>query len=800
MVRPEPQSITVRRFAQDLEEAVKLREMLLHRQLDRDFIAAGGRICYAIDSPILHKYFGRLQPDQPPLRIFEGPSGSEPSPSEQRVFDIITTDLVQNLSGRDSGSSPLLILPGHIEETRGLHEQLVSTLDMSRTNRLNARRTLSELLTALQDAPPERQLSLLDENEAKLHELLYSVDESNEKLARFNDLLATGRLRSTAKLHQDKSWFALMNEDPRLIAILRGDVDAVAGDVGEGSSEWWRRRLGEMPDHFVQRDKQALATLDRLNRVLQPHDVRVVLFTDNDKIVRQGRRYRPFRHEDTDLRSYNFTDLYIRQPKAMLFEPEILRPSDPKANASDIGWLDAFLSRVIGTDGAMNLLSFRAHYTSRTLYENLLDLAENALADWPQAHEQLHRDWIEHIDMVTLAHAATSSIARSVIRQRLRLTEDGLPDLSSLEREIQGLAEASWDSFYTSAARSGYEMIGLSLDRVRGQKRNVPILFLRNMPQGERLLDLAYEVDGVVLHEAEIRNLLDELEESETRATRYVAALCYGILFAYADRWAVAKALAIRAVEIATHEASIATAQTEDDVSGREALFLACVTHRLTARTRSDLVVCERFLESARGILAREPAAKNSTYPAMTGVRFDGEAIAIQTARALFDAHALNWQIQATSQLVTTARENIAAARLLLGSSSRCEDERVRRSTFANVRTNYITNLFLLECAGSLDFADLDLLPDLIAGQIKDWRAMSSALDDQDVSAVDTQALRYAGSLLQLRNDPRSLARVEAIVDSSRPADTFLMPYDRSRNDRMAEFTRTRRGTLSNGA
>lgn len=79
---------------------------------------------------------------------------------------------------------------------------------------------------------------------------------------------------------------------------------------------------------------------------------------------------------------------------------------------------------------------------------------------------------------------ATSSIAHGVISSRLRRNESDLPDLSRLEREVEKLTEESWDSFYMTAARSGYEIIGLSLDRVRGQKRNVPILFLGGVPQG----------------------------------------------------------------------------------------------------------------------------------------------------------------------------------------------------------------------------------------------------------------------------------------------------------------------------
>ncbi|MCW3848078.1 hypothetical protein OF829_12580 [Sphingomonas sp. LB-2] len=731
-------------------------------------------------------------------RIFEGPPGETRPIAEDRVLDIIVTYLVQNLVNRDSSPFPLLVLPGHVMETRFLYDTLLQKLDDSRHEHRTAKMLLLTTLRALAQAPEGEQKALAERNEELLHKLLYAIDDGREKLRRFNALMADGKLRTAAKLSHDRQWAAVMRTRPAIHAILEAGAETEArDDDGEGSAEWWRRRLTSMPERFVQRDKAALSTLDRLNRLLKDDGIRIVLFTENYAIERQGRRYRPFRHLDEDLGRYTFSELYIRHPKALLFESAILHPGQEEEAVSDPGWLDAFLSKVIGSDGARGLIAFRTHLQGVRGLDGYREVAKAALNDWSEAHSQLYANWLEHIHNITLAHSATSSVGRRMMEQILGQPREPLPDLSALEEELDTLTEISWDSFYITAAKSGYEMIGISPEKVRGQKRNVPILFLRDMDPGEEALDLIYEHDGVIINEQAIRQLLGQLDGLTTRRARYLSSLCYALLFAYADRWSVASSLAKRAVEIAEPAQSEVAPRFIDNVTGREAYYLACVTRRLTSRERGDLAICQHYLELAREALAKDVRAEREgekIYPPITGLRFDAEDVAVATARALFDGFAQKWRLAGNTHLVGQVRENLHRIAEILNPDDVCGDERIRRHSYLSLRTNYFSNLFLLECAGVLGAPDLVDISRVVAGQLSDWRAGVGLDERVDVSAMDMQTLLYGGSLMALPDVPSSLATIEFF--QAYPATVggrFLMPYDQSRYERMAALAASHR-------
>lgn len=62
------------------------------------------------------------------------------------------------------------------------------------------------------------------------------------------------------------------------------------------------------------------------------------------------------------------------------------------------------------------------------------------------------------------------------------------------------------------------------------------------------------------------------------------------------------------------------------------------------------------------------------------------------------------------------------------------------------------------------------------------------------MSAIDTQSLLYAASLLQFGDEHRPTSRLETLAAAGDRQDAFLMPYDRSRYKRMMAFARSRRG------
>lgn len=783
-----PSEGAVVRFAGDIERAVKLREILFQRDFDREFISHGGMLCYAFDSNVMHSYFRSNDGQRPTSPTFQGPPETLSSESETLVFEIIVSHLVQNLSERDRCNSPAMILPGHVEEFRRLQDSVASALDPKQRDRQSAKDFLNKLLEkVVAAATPDRQKAIFTENEAMLHKLLYAVDDAVERLNRFNGLLANGKLRGAGKLEMERFWADLIAEDPRIYSLLHGNLD-ISLNVDDGTADWWLLRL-DFAETFKRVDSTALGTLDRLNRCLEPRKVRVVLYTTNDEILEQGMRYAPFRHKDHPWRQFTFSDLYIRHPRALLFDPEILAIDEEKS--ADKGWLRALLSEVSETYEGETLVSHRAHFRDVRRGANFEDLARQALKKAPDIHQRLYANWVGHLENIATAHVSTTEIARENIRQRLAMREDRLPDLEEVSRKMAEDTEKGWENFYLAAARSGYELIGLSEEKIRGQKRNVPALYLREMPEAEAVLDLIYQSDGAIRHEQEIRTAIERIEQRDDRESRYITALLYSLLFAFADRWRVAKLLAMRAVGIGG-SGDVGEQKQERRVTGREAYFLAAVTHRLTARAIGDLDLAGTYLEEARRRMPRADENGSGKSQPLTGIRFNAERIAIDTARLLFEAWRADWKIGGRPHIVAAARETLSQVRIELTPDNICQIARVRRAANMNLRNNYIANIFLLECSGSLEERDLAGLGDLLAGQIREWREISDDRVRRDPSVIDTQSLLYAGSLIN-QASPRGEPRLAVLERKLPTSPSFLMPYDQSRYTQMATLAQTRR-------
>jgi hypothetical protein len=778
----------VRRFAAEIERAVRLREVLFQRDFDRQFIDDGGRLCYAFDSNVMHSYFRTVDGQRRFIPTFQGPPDALSSDSETRVFEIIVTHLVQSLSEHDRCISPAIILPGHIEEFRRLQDSLTAALDPQQRERQNAKNFLLSLLAKIDAAAStEQQKEIFIDNEAALHKLLYAVDDSVERLNRFNSLLAHGKLRGAKKVEMEPVWADLIEHDPRIHALLHGNLN-ISLNVDEGAADWWLRRL-DFEESFARVDSTALGTLDRLNRCLEAQNVRVVLFTMNDEILEQGMRYAPFRHSDHRWRQFNFTDLYIRHPRTLLFDPKILAIGG--GNGADMGWLNALLSEVSDSYEGESLVSHRAHFRDVRQRANFEDLAHHALKKAPDIHDRLHKNWVDHLENIATAHVSTTEIARENIRKRLAMREDRLPDLHDVSRQMADDIEKGWENFYLAAARSGYELIGLSEDKVRGQKRNVPALYLREMPEAEAVLDHIYEPDGAIRYEGLIRTKIEAIEQRNDRESQYITALLYSLLFAFADRWPVAKLLAMRAVGIGGGN-EVNYRDAGQRVTGRESYFLAAVTHRLTAKGMVDLDIASSYLDEAVRRMPKEDDSDLRTSQPLTGIRFKAEQIAIDTARLLFEAWRAKWCISGASRIEAAARDNLSRVLSELTTDNVCQIERVRSASSMSLINNFIANIFLLECAEVLEDYDLVGLADLLAGQARELRDFPDDRLHRDPSAIDRQALLYAGSLLDSDSPSAELSSrvLEQKVSSS---ETFLMPFDESRYRHMANLAQARR-------
>src|SRR5262249_1152320 len=114
------------------------------------------------------------------------------------------------------------------------------------------------------------------------------------------------------------------------------------------------------------------------------------------------------------------------------------------------------------------------------------------------------------------------------------------------------LVEDSWSDFFLTAAKSGFELIGLSEGSAR-RKHNVPPVALdgEQVVLGQRAITLMSGTPGGVFeNQRQIAEVLDKLHSSQDAVHQYVKTLCYALLFAHAERWSVAKLIARRAIQI----------------------------------------------------------------------------------------------------------------------------------------------------------------------------------------------------------------------------------------------------------
>jgi hypothetical protein len=792
--------IRVTNLAEDIRNAIKLREMLFQRQLDDRFLAEKGTIYYAVDSNVINFWALNTAPGYQSAvartRVFRGPPGTHPPKSETRVFDIILSHVINSLAWKDR--NPLIILPGHDEEARLTHTRLLNLLTGQKARAQSIKSELSQIFEKLRAAKPSRQIKVAEGYENRLHDILYAMNDHNEKLRRFNWLMVHGRLLIAGRVRHHEEWGKLIDAIPRLLPILSGSPPVPDPAARPGSAEWWEKQLEKkMKPEFLEADKVALSTLNRLNLMLDDYNVRVVLITNNTDIIDAAKTYRPFRHIDDSWGRYTFSDLFLRHPKAMLFEADILRPgSTDKSPKDQTGWLDAFLARVTRVE-TKDLTAFRYQLEDATTETQLRAWARTALYESPEVHDKLLSEWETHVDNIALAHVSTSAEAQQNIRFRWGRGDAAkleIPD--EFEQRIEDLTEGSWTDFFLSATKLGYEMIGLSPEKAKGQKRNVPIIFLRDLPEGEAILELIYKFNGVIDNETEIRRRLAPLGEADTPGARYMSSICYALLFAYADKWLVARTLALRAVDVAEGLQSRKWPRDAYSLglSGREAYYFASVTHRLTARSARDLDVCDEFVAKARRALKKDREVKAnrlSKYPRMTGLRFDAEAVAIETSRNLFTGFGVRWDSTELKPHSIPLRKTAKEAVSVLGND--CKSEMITRATFMNLRTNYFANLFLLECADSLKRKDVAELATFIKDQLADLKDVDkSEAPWSSLSTVDLQLLIYANSLLSA--DERVELPPQIDMHRSRKAAraSFLMPYDESRCDKMVQLMQAR--------
>ena len=792
-------------FADDIERAIRLRQMFFQREIDHQFESDGGRIIYAVDSNILNMHFQLADQKAPrsfelACRAFEGPTEDRPEARETRLAQVIISYIVSKIGfPYPDRLNPILMLPGHSEEAKGRYGALIGKFDKQVDRGRKARMLISEFLQEFHEQQnDEARRELTEAFEAELHKQLFILSEPHEKFREFNRLLAEPRLLSLRRAGSQRNLRDLKN--PVTSLPIFHDFKSTDEDLRhEGSAAWWDKRLSkDIPIWFVPADKDALSTLDKLNRLLRRHDVRIVLFTLGENIVQLGEKYRPYKHTDSDLGAFSFTDLYLRHPKALLSEPQNFKLHLDGQRRGDISvWLDTFLQEVTGREYE----TFEDFKKSIRKYANekrgLMELSRKAISEHPNIHDALYSQWKDYLESATLAPAAMSYEAKDVFASYLEdAGENGMKLVAEFESYIRKLTEDSWDDFFFTTLRSGSDMIGAKQGY---NNRNVPILFLRGMGAAGELLKEISRSDGVIKNEAQVRALLSDLNRDRDDFGGYISSICYAILFAHADRWSITKLIASRAVQVAAKIRQRAGKHNEPvttfgEVTGREAYYLSAVAHRLTARRAGDLDECEKLLSDAVAAMELETELDDVVpdYPQVTGLRFRAEAFAIEIAKLMFRARSQHWILSNDAVLESDVRSLMDRILTELRRPPKCKDEFICAASRLSLRGNIINCVFLLEAANALQDEDGALASSLLEDHLADLDYVFGIDENASkLSVLDIYLTMYAASFNHVVNElleriDRAYNEIEARPD--RRKSISAMPYDKKRYELIVNF------------
>ena len=839
-------------FRLDLQAAIELRDASFSRRLDAEFMKAGGQIRYAIDAAILN-YLFREKPSRQSISkdgesashwsnvadrrylIFGGPrntnfrnieNGGDSAPdSNDETLTSVQNDLRQILlwylvdgrtpSGQSSFSN-LLLLRGHATEARNLYDRIVEQFgkQQQRLVSLNAHaRQIEAILTRSEEdsiSERESQADLLQE----LAGLAYDISDPHDKFSRINDLI---RRRQIIGLKAAASNPAFDSPEFRVDQrhVFQIEVEHSKSDLKDELWSWWGDVLhGRLPKKYADLDRQALSSLDRINRALDPHKARVVLFTDNEQIIDAGSSYFPFEQLGGELATLSFSDLYLRHPRCLLTDSEFFRPSgafasDEEAATMEVnGWLNTLLDETFVKTDAINDEGNRdGDNGSQTIAQQWLE--SRASAQWlrergsirklksvltrnPRIHTRFAGQWAGYLTRLKNQYEADTPILQDRLEELVayfqpQRAEDVSKFIKEVRAKVKLLTEESWSTFFNTAADTGLELIDLPGVESRGAVWPVPAIFLQGNAEIQKVVEALWYPAEFRRDPNRVLDQIKKLARKQTLPSSYIHALCYGLMFAYADRWPLTALLAMQALQIVRQlEASSHDAVGHGvAVNGREASYLLAVATRIESRTTEQRAEAHKLLREAMD--SPRDIADSGEERRLSGIRFKVEEIALDTAEAVAKVRDSDEISKAVGQKdIVQIRNRIVEA---FSIARKCSIEQVRVHSEIALRSEYFFSLFGDLSPDEKKVADGYVVRSFVQDQLRDLQMVygnlgAAPLRDRSLLRLGAAAfgqfdvlpleLREGGLLEEIREngasvrpiDRRRIERIEKLVES----------------------------------
>ncbi|RVT93461.1 hypothetical protein [Sphingomonas crocodyli] len=699
----------VQELTDHIVAAARLRTEIAPFESDMTLTRDGGTVFYAVDTNIVLLF---LDPkDRGPLRdglggfthIFPSDSG------EEGIAEALAAALTRyiiyrtNTFVRDDQaiSLPLLLLDGHDAEVRHAYDRFIvrseGDVEQARTQ-LNLLKDELEWAVAAENV--SERVERIKSSARTLLERLY-FDNSHGALARkMGSLLSGGRL---ARLSVVGERFAQAVGLERSQAIRQAFLPAhdLMASVEENRLRFeWDRRLRaykKVQGKSVAIDAGALTRLEIVNSKLREHKIRICLITADSSMISACSSYVP---EGTDT---DFSQLYLRHPRAFLAADEVLTPANLSAakqiggNGIMINWLDTLLADLTSDNGpSLDELGSRAAGDNRSLLkervQQVVSIDNNAIGT-------LVTDWSAHTQAIQAEHAATSNLAQEELQRTIgQVNFDQLDAaLDLVQLALSKESEKTWDDYYRAVVRTGFDLLHAQSEGPgRRRRRMAPAVNFQSFTHARDFVREVIAARGVM------RFGPGEIEERlaliEAQGGSYAVLLAYAVLFADDGRWHVALLTAKRAMAVHQIYDRHKKAQDGDTfvpeavrnrVSGREACYCAAVAQRMMARSLGDFDKSHEYLKRARDALrARD---NHLSSPQDTETRFRAEELACSTSRLLFQRYRLKPDTEALARLVVEARRLQLLAFEIAAQARDISDEWsrlvVERSALANLFT-----------------------------------------------------------------------------------------------------------------
>lgn len=804
------------RLELDIVSAMKTMRQLMNRKADIKNERSGGfQVIYAVDSMILsERLFGDqtqglsfldIKEDRKPFsRLFKGPKRVDEAVALAAQLDqILLHYLLISIPGKSQ--IPLIILPGHLEEVRFIHDKLIERFEARNKYQNEIEGELLKYLRELKSVENEdiEKAQIFADKKDQIYELLYAIEQPFDKLRLFHSLFSRQLLTPINAAPNIDALQGLINPSSRkkesvfLDNRLRQEYFPIQSSV-----DWWNDNLGRFYTHHGNQyecDLNALSTLSRINHILEPSGKRVVLFTLSDTLIKAGMEYKPFKGSKSDERDLTFTDLYLRHAVCLFEDLEFLVPSDEtlKSNlnsnnsyeySSLLSWLQTIIFETTGFK-PMNFKRGQSPSQHPENYRPLIKMwADQTSSEQPTLHKKLHEYWRNHMKGLVVAHGTTSDMARQEFARRITNEHhDEIAALNILQEYVDDLTFQSWHDLTASLTDWGLDLLKSHRSGSETLSRNPPLVYfgkdapMKNLRlvlnQGEKSKETTQRLIG------ELERVKDKRKFNK-KESAYLEFVIYGYLYSHYQRWGPVKLLSQRAIEIAeeyrSQETEISDIANTGGISGREAYYLLTFANRVTAKGTKELNESRIHIENGKKAVDLEHSlgAKDATK-----LRFKAENIAYDLSHILFELFTNNFEPDLKKSDIRNLNKVVDDLVELENEKGQCKDSVILNYVSMAIFCNYLTCYALLSVKMNSD--EHKKCVNIVTQKYLDIISLddSGTLVPGSLSFIDIVMLRYGILFTDCKEGicRQIIEEFEKIKSADKMKELCIMPYDKKR-------------------